>query len=544
MKNYSSKQKHCLKFLFLIFLLVSFSLWCYGVFTTTIDIIELNPFSMFLEMPATFWIGFGFLISATIVWYISPKTEWHHLLLVFFWTLFIFIGPELAEVNARGADGIDHLLGVTYIEQTRFSEYFYAPFPGFVFFSHSLSAITGIEHYILPKLVSLSFHLLRVIALGFLGFQLFNEKRVALLFTLIGTAFLWEPQQFDPCPQNLGITFFAFIFGLLFSAENLDSQKRLLLIIFFGSLVLTHVLTTFVALLLIIFFSVMLLTRRQFGYSDIKIFGLPLLFGIMFITWLMKSSDWVFTAAVETFVKFIREPWTGREFLISYSPYREFTIHLTYLFYGFLLLWMFTTVASRKFLTSLSLKRVFSLLCSIPLLGIILAYGEFSLPRLYIFASLFLAWFLTQESWLRKKFFLCFLIILPLFSFAERYSAEYIWNLPAQEYKGAEFLCKKIPLSATVYCWRIAPDPKSMANVLDIFHMYWGYEALLKEKIKPGRDFQFAPKFIRLKNEVLFYRWDEDWELIAKILYKPKSNIIYTNGEYQIYSYPSLLDPP
>ena len=530
------RQSSLMPRFYLLLSVVSLCLWCYAVLTTSIDHVPMVNLPILYLMPATYWVGFAMLILATIVWYFSAETRWYHFSLLLFWTLYIFIGPEMMEVTARGYDAIDHLVGVTYIEQGRLAEYQYAEWPGFAFLSSFVYKVTGIGYYILPKLISTSFHLLRMVFIGYLGTRLFAGKKAALLFSVLLIGFFWEPQAFDPSPQHFGILLMLPLLGLCFSAEHLDMRRRGLIIILFTALVIIHILTSFILVLVILFFSLMSLTGRHFSYSrDIRGYTLPVLFLVMFTTYIMYTADWIFAEGVAAVIKAFREPFQATQFLIPDSAFEEFVVRFVYLFYIVLLLWMLIIVARKKFWANL-LDRVFPLLCLIPVSFVIIPYGMPSLPRLYILGVPFIVWFLVKGSrHVGKVIIIAFMVILLVMSFGLRYTNEYVTYIPTGEFSGAQFACQRVPLESVVYDPAYL-DPGFIArtNRLDIPYTAGGKSS---DVLRLSSRFPFAVKSIRTTNVIHFHYGERDFVAIAEAFYKDEDNIIYSNGEFQLYAY-------
>ncbi len=530
------KQQHPLNRLFLALSAVSLLLWSYAVLTTSIDHVPMVNMPILHIMPATYWVGFAMLVLATIVWYFSPETKWYHFSLLLFWTLYIFIGPEMMEVNARGYDAIGHLLGVTYIDQGRSSEYWYIQWPGFVFFSSFLYKVTGVGFFALYTLVSLSLHLLRMVFIGYLGTRLFSGKKQALLFSVLLIGFFWEPQAFDPSAQHFGIIIMLPLLALCFSAKQLNARRRALIIALFGTLVITHILTSFIVALIIIFLSLMSLTGRRFGYSrDISGYTLAALFIVSFLAYLMYTTDWVVNEAVAAFIRAFRDPLLPARFFVPTSSYEEFVMGFVYLFYLVLLVWMVIIAARKEFWTNL-LNRVFPLLCLIPVSLVIIPYGFAALPRFYILGVPFIVWFLARESHhIGRVVVTVFMVVLLAMSFGERYQTEYVTYVPTADFAGARFITSKIPLSDTLYTpTYYNPSPMSRANVLEQPNLVSGTKPFGKY-LQPA--FPFAARSMRNENFVRFHGSEKDLSDITEAFYPYKGNIIYTNGDYQVYAY-------
>ncbi len=336
-------------------------------------------------LPPAYWVGVALLSGATIVWFLSAKTRWYHFLLLLAWTLYIFIGPELVEVTARGFDAMDHLFGVRAIELGRWAEWDYG-WPGFYFFSSFIYETTGIGFYGLAKLMAISLPLLRMVFIWYLASQLFREKRWTLLFSVLLLGSFWEGVSLDPSTQHLGLLLMLCLLALCFSTGQLGMRRRVLIVTLFAALVYTHVLSSFIMALVIVFFSLMSLTKRDFGYSrSISGYTLGTLCLVGFIAYLMYSVGWVFGDAVDVLIRALRDPFGA--FLdpsvpFAYrSQYMAFSVNLIWLYYGIMLVWMFIIAARKEFWSKLTAEKIFPLLCLIPLLPMLLAYGGASLPR-------------------------------------------------------------------------------------------------------------------------------------------------------------------
>lgn len=543
----SFERGYTLKWLFIILSTISLGLWSYVVLTTTIDRVPIANFPVLHMMPPIYWVGVALLILATIIWYFSPETKWFHFILLLPWTLYIFVGPDLVEAGIRGYDTLGHLSAVTFIEQGRFAEYWeYKSWPSFSFISSFLYQTTDVGYYTLPKLASTSLHLLRTIFICFLGTQLFPDKKRALLFSLVLTASFWS---LDVSPQHLGILLMLCLLALCFSPRQLDMRRRGLIIILFAILIMTHMLTALAMTLLLILFSLMSLTGKDLGYSrDIKGYTLATLGVVMFIAYLMYISDWVFPLAVDTLVKAIQEPFSILAqpvgMLAPYSSYQAFAWRLAYIYFGVLLVWGLFVVFRPRFWSRFNLERIFPLLCLIPIaLFTFVAYGRSSLPRFYIFALPFIGWFLVRESRTFWRVIVALLLVLLLvLSFAQYWAIEYVSYVPTEEFAGARFVCSEIPKSEDVrvyYVTQYDPAPTSMANVLTqpliVGKIGLGRGAEAWEEYREGH-IQFAVWSTRQKQQILFHYGDEGLPPTLERMYRDDHNVIYSNGDLQIYS--------
>ncbi len=535
--------------LFLIASGTSVVLWLYSVQTTTIERIEFFPVpivSMYRLMPITFWVGLGFVILATLVWYFSPKSTSLHFSLAFLWFLFLLIGPESMELYRRGGDTLGHMIGVTYYDNGLYENPFvgYSAFPGFHFLVIPLQKITGIGFFELAKLVGLAFHLIRLPAMLYLGTRLFNDRKQALFFTLLLTALFWEAYQLDPSNQNLGMTFMILILGLLFADREMNISRRVILIGLYLGLVITHPLSSIVILVLLLLFRLVGFKRRGLGFNEhIKDNTLIALFGVMFSAWLIYSSDWVLPKAMELFEKMVilmeRDTvlsTTGSVTTQTGTVTTTFFAALVYGFLALLALWGLAIVSRRQFWKQLSLRRVLPLLCLVPLIVSVLT-GFWSLNRYYFISAPFIAWFFAQEMDTRKFLAPALLVAFLPFAFTLRYYNEPLDYAPSIEYIAAQFVVDEIPSTTTVVQGiRYGPDFRALANVVE-GPSRADYFDVANATLKPGQDFRYAVFSTWNRDHTVYYSSEQVWDLASAYFFQVPSSIIYSNGDHRIHAY-------
>jgi len=535
-----SLYPHRLKLLFLITLAISFSLWCYAVFTTNIEKIDISYLPMFHELPPTFFAGFGLLIIATLIWYCSPKIEAVHFLLLLFWLMFLFVGPELIEANARGSDTFSCLAGVTYLEAGKFHEYFYNAFPGFFYLSTFLYEITGIEYHDFAKILAISLHFIRLfIIIGFVR-SLFKRHKDILFSALLFQSLLWTPLTY-PGPAPFGLILFPCLLSLFFYCGISLLQRRGLLIILFTAVVISHGLTAFIILLILIFFILMSFTKKELGYSyDVTEYKLALLFGVIFTVWFLYSSNWVLEAAIQSFKDITLRnllPTAVEHYATRLTQYRKFVLSLTYLFLCVLLAWIFAIIGRREFRVNFDWGRIFPLLCILVVSCLILtgAYSYEGLHRIYCFAVPFLVWFFARERESGNRLAVCLLVILLVLSFVLRYSSEYALLPPTTEFQGAQFVCEKMPSAYTIYYERWGPNFAWMVNTIRGPHTVTSNDLLGNAQVMES--VHFATNSTLTKNFILYSFGKEYWDRIQRLLYKQRTNLIYSNGDFQLRAY-------
>ncbi|RJQ28485.1 MAG: hypothetical protein C4589_06185 [Peptococcaceae bacterium] len=524
---------------FLLFSIAAGAIWFYVLATTAVDRVNLSYMPMVGEMPPAFWAGFALLVLATAAWYFSPRTKAVHFLLLLQWTLYLFVAPELVQVNARGKDAIDHVVtGVLYLTEGNFTEFCYSSFPGFTFFLAFIKEIAGgITLPELERLASPLLHLGRSAGLGFLFLCLFKSRKQALFAALLATSLFWVQEQLDPCPQHMGIVLFLFFFGVYMRLGMHPVTRRLLLFILYAGMVVAHPLSSFLAFLMAAFLYLLnrFVKKPVAGGEIMGRHALVLVFGVFFVAWLLYSSDWVFTDAVKSLRFFLQEPAIGFTVLKSYSAYHHHVVRLIYAFYGLVLVWLVILLWRKEFWSPVKLERLFPLLCMSVSVYPVLS-GLWNIGRAYLFAAPFLAWFLTRESFIKKRInrlAFVFLVLLLPFNYIERYSAEYIYNVPTGEFSAAGFMCRGVPPERVVLIGRTsAPSPSSLAGTL--------YQPVILDGsafLKPGRKFDFAADSSRNRNLILFYYGEDSLRSFEETIGRQKSSVIYSNGDYQLHRF-------
>jgi len=530
-------------FLFLSLLLASFFLWSCSVFTTSIESISIGYLGFFHELPIGFFAGFCLLILATIVWHLSHSPNFLYHLLIPLWVLYIFVGPEIAEVNARGGDTFFHLYGVNYVVAGDFKRFHYAPYPGYFYFSAILYQITGIRYHELAKLLNICLHL--IMTIGGLGLfhKLTGRGRESILATIIFLALLWCPGTYTH-PVYFGFILMLYFLTVLFSPNIPPLNWKTLLIFFFMSIVISHPLPSLIITGLVIFRTLISLNGREFEYHErVKEYGLALLYGVMFIAWLLYSSDWALSHAIWIIRNFIIENFfetATTHYTASESPFRAFVVYSTYAFYLFLFSWLSTILGRSPH--KLGLKKLSPILYTAVIVAVtVLTSQKEGLQRGYYFATPFIAWFLASRSPTRKKLTTCFLTFLLIFGFFLRYNREYLEVLPTTEFKGIEFICESISPSDTIlYEWATG----SLGSNHLLGYLVNKPQAplaigikILKERPPIIKQLDFAIDSTINKNALLYYHYYDGGFQLIESLYQVNDGLIYNNGYFKIYFY-------
>jgi hypothetical protein len=539
-------SQHTLTLLFLITLAVSLSLWIHAVFTTVIGLIDLGYLPIFRELPASYWVGFVLIILATIIWYCSPQTRSVHFLLVLFWTLFLFVGPELAAANIRGNEGIFFTAGTKYMEAGRFSEYMYSAHHGLFAWQLALHQVTNIAYHDLAKFTQILVYFLRPLAMLAFVSSLFTGNRERLLATLLLLALACGLAATWLAPMGIGSVFFFFFLSLLFNSKMPCLFNRILLLLFFASMMVTHALSSLISITVIIVFvlTFLVFTKRYFSYrEDLRGYVLPLLFSTGFVAWIMYSSPWGMELAISNIREFVIEtpfflPFVER---VATHPtlYKVFRVGHYLLFVAVLGIWLITIVVRKDFRSNLSLEKVFPLLVPITFLFPIFFTGVYRLDpemRFFTYAIPFLAWFIIRESRIRQRITIYFLIILLVLSFSMHYTNAWKVSIPTTEFAGAEFLSEKAPLHSTIfYNWWCPVG--YMAFNIDAPHTVSLREVKARKQELRAKDFDFIIESPLSSNAIIYENGEEEYQRVRKEIYdQTKSNIIYSNGDFTVYS--------
>lgn len=548
--------------LFKICLTVSLSAIGYSVAVTTIDGgLDFRVLPILWVMPATFWVGLGSLMLATIVWGISKETSRLHLLLFPLWLLYVFVGPELMQPNPRG---VDLHLGMTpfYLDTEEGRNQIYGTFPGFFLFFRMIEGITGIDYIPLSKFAAQYLHLMRGIAILYLGWHLLKgeggKQRPLLLFGLLTISMHWLPLEFDPAPQYLVFILYLFLLRFLLSHPLLDWREPLLMALIFSATVMIHPITPLVvSLMLVLLLTTMPAARRVVPLKSSEVRAVAFnasptfiaLFVTIYIAYFLYSADWHVAAAIKRLQEFFATPTHGLSWYTVVSPYRTFIFRMTYLFYIILLVWFLICISRKGFWASFGKSRVLYLWLVIPtfvqLIGI---YSLTGTDRVFLLGGPLVALFLTCHSWRKKAVVALLVLLLPL-SFGIRYAQEFEYNLPSTEFAGARFVSDRLPLESTVFVGlRWSPSPQSMAYSPHQLQPHQADVSYLAGGWKPGtegikRRIQYGSYGKRGETLVKFHKGEELWEIASYWMYVGRKNTVYANGSFEVYTYPPVREP-
>jgi hypothetical protein len=539
---------------FFVGALAAASLGLFSVVSTRIEQVPLGNLAFLGLMPITFWAGYVILFFLTAFGCLSRNTNRIQVIsLILLWALFLFVAPELMEVDVRNPDVREHLLGLVYLSSGRFSEFYYSPWPGYFLFVAVIQNIIGVNIQTLPKFLSILFDLVRPLMAFTLFCSVLRDRRSVLLACLTFLGLLCMPGT-HPTTYTYAIIESMPLFAIVFDKRIRSSGKPILVIVLVGSIVVTHPLISLVTTLSIVLLCI---TSRFLG-SKIQSISLPerrqwnyiaLVAGISWFSWMCFSSSWVFGAGWQTFLSFV----TSFKWDVAMSPIsshltteRHFVVNFTLVFFGVLSSWFLATLASRRFWRKPRAEKLFPLLFLIPISVAFItgAYTEEVFQRSYLLATPFIAWFLIRGSKDNRKMVMPFLLLVLALSFPLRYASEAVSVQASTSFAGARFVVQRNSwgLGSTYYTsW--LPHLSGMTATLPDNIFIYTFLDLGPEQPRPelqGEGYRFAvtidSQFSR--NQVLFYYGRDIFEYYARRfdLFGEQCDKVYSNGDFTVYA--------
>jgi hypothetical protein len=494
-------------------------------------------------LPWSFWIGALLALVATAVWLSGRVTMQVHFLLVFVWTLFLFWAPELLETNGRVNDTYDWLIGLSYLKSGRLSVkegFGYAIFPGYFFLAQSLSEICDLGYYQLAgHIMALSLHAIRSFAIVVFMRSVFHSQTAVLAASLLMTILLWMPGT-HAASHGMGFALLLFSYALVFRRLQ-TNQDRLVLLILFAGLIITHAPTTFLLVLLLSLTAFL----ESFPWGRIWIRASrgramkPALLWALWLPWLIYPAYYVFRDTVLNAPHLLSRPLERA--LVPYTqhltPLRTFNIAFSLSYIGLVGLWILACLRFRS--RGRNLRQVLYPLhgilptFSIPLIS---AVSIASFERIYAYSTPFLAWFLTRNTQ-RKRLLpvLCFGFFLFLIG---RYANEAVVTFPTSEIHGATFVTRTIPPPSVVLYVGLKPQASSLSNsILQTPNIYEGDRvrsvAAAFEVLSKADFAVFSPS---VRNLFLYYWSDDDWTQFTSHAFVRLDSMVYDSGSFRVYA--------
>ncbi|MGB6837045.1 MAG: hypothetical protein WBF66_04995 [Dehalococcoidia bacterium] len=517
----------------------------WSTLSTRIDNVDVGVLSMARLLPPTYWAGFALLLASTIIWYFGGETKAFHFLLVALWMGYVFLGPELMEAHPRAISSYGQAWGIGYVLEGREREFLYFPWLGFHFAFAAVSELTDIGYLAMIRVGSLVMYL--TLALGAICFfgRVLPDKRSILLATLVTLA-MFAVLGVGFTPHQMAFVLMLFAFSFLASLDAFPVVNRLLLIGIFCAILITHGLSA----LLVVYVAAMAALARwrpsAFGRWSPSTASLSLLFAILFVGWLLYSSDFWFADAVRAFRDTVlREPSAFTSPFGHASPAgagRAEVALLNLAFLAVLLVWLLSVVARRGFWTGLRRDRLFPLLVVSGLPVLIMGTGSFTYEgfmRVFLYAIPFLAWFLARES-VASRSAAAFLVLLLGLGFFVLYAREFEELPTSQQFAGANFLVDAAGPNASVIQGDCLP-PGAIANTIDAPEMSCAYpnpsEPQL-EQVPDASEFTFGVlSDIGERTASFSFAFGKPWwESLRDSVQGESFAKIYSNGGYDVFA--------
>lgn len=523
----------------------------WSTLSTRIDNVDEGVLSMSRLLPPTYWAGFALLLASTIIWYFGGETKAFHFLLVALWMGYVFLGPELMEAHPRGVSVYGQAWGVEYVLEGRERDFIYFPWLGFHYTFAMLVELTDIGYLAMMRVGSLVLYLGLVVGLiAFFGRVLPDKK--SILLAILAMLAMLELYGIGFTPHQMAFALMLFGFSFLASLDAFPVLNRLVLIGIFCAILITHGLSA----LLVVYVAAMAALARwkpsAVGRWSPSTASLSLLFAILFVGWLLYSSDFWFPKAVRAFRDTVLlEPSAFTSPFSHASPAgagRAEVALLNFAFLAVLLVWLVSVVARRGFWNGLSRDRLFPLLAVSGLPVLIMGTGSFTYEgfmRVFFYSSPFVAWFLARESVARRSA-AAFLVLLLGLGFVILYAREFEELPTSQQFAGANFLVDAAGPNASVIQGDCLPLG-AITNTIDAPEMSCAYpnpsEPQL-EQVPDAREFTFAvlSEFGERSVSFSFAFGKPWWESLRNSVQDEGLAKVYSNGRYDVFARQALLE--
>jgi len=546
-----TRERARLDTLFLTVVFVSGCLLVWSTLSTSIDRVDLGVLSMARLLPPTYWVGFALLLASTIIWYFGGETKTFHFLLVALWMGYVFVGPELMEAHPRAVASYGQAWGVEYVLEGREREFLYFPWLGFHHTFAMLVELTDIGYLAMMRVGSVVLYLsLAVGLIAFFGRVLPDKK--SILLAILAILAMLELYGIGFTPHQMAFVLMLFGFSFLASLDASPVLNRLVLIGIFCAILITHGLSA----LLVVYVAAMAALARwkpsAVGRWSPSTASLSLLFAILFVGWILYSSDfWFSRAAIAFRDTVLLEPSAFTSPFSHASPAgagRAEVALLNLAFLAVLLVWLVSVVARRGFWNGLRRDRLFPLLAVSGLPVLIMGTGSFTYEgfmRVFLFGSLFVAWFLARESVARRSAG-AFLVLLLGLGFVILYAREFEELPTSQQFAGANFLVDASVPNASV----IQGDclhPGAITNTIDAPETSCAYPNPAKpqtQQVPDVSEFTFGVLSDMGERTVSFsFAFGKPWwESLRNSVQREGFAKIYSNGGYDVFARQSPQD--
>jgi len=350
------------------------------------------------------------------------------------------------------------------------------------------------------------------------------------MFTLTGVTF---------SPSLLGLTLLLFLLYALARAPNAAIADRLIIIILYSAVVITHGLSSIIGAYLILLSS--LAKPSDARRPDTVKLGLGMAAVTVFFSWLMHSSDFLFRLIVSAFQENVirtRFAFSSAAYHVSLArPGREEITQLTLVFLLVLCMWIVLSIVACRLRRGLSGEVSLPLVTVAGMPLIILGTGSFTyegLVRVYFYAVPFLAWFLGHECTSRKTS-LAFLLMLLGLGFVLLYAREFEELPSATQIAGSSFIARGANPSVTILQGECIPIG-AVAGIVDGFSTTClASQSNLRRPLPDFNDFSLTVLSKPGQSVVSFLLGEERWRNLSRAVSSAGLPRLYSNGEYDVY---------
>jgi hypothetical protein len=525
-----------------LLLIIVGSLWFSILVARPVERLDLSALAFLVAVPIPYFVGLALLLAVTAIWLLrsQPTYGWVLPLLL---TLYLFIGPELLEVNGRVNDTYDWLLGITYIESGRFSlaqGFGYAVYPGYFFFVHALSKVTGIGYYALAPASATVLHLARAVSIFAFGTSVLHKPRLVTLFALLLTAMLWMPGT-HPSPHGLG--FVISLILLAFAARHRDPSPAdyTVLTLLFVVSALTHPVSAGVVLGYLWLMSILSpLARGTMRFDVPRLpWGVLAAASSIFLGWLLYVATYVLEAALTSLPRLLHSPaaFPLSLFTQHLTSYRAINVYFS-LFYSLAVAsWVVLVIVRRRLWLQApwSLIPLFGLLP--PLITLLISFNAYdSFQRIYEYGVPFVVWFVVYYSRDRVRSLVTPLLLASMLFFVGRYSTEAVAIFPSSEIPGASFVMTRINMSDRILSVGFRPRLAALANVPDLSRQTI-FEDTSNLVVINGEseEWNFMTTSITTANYFRYWLGDRAWQEFQSRVARLESGLVYSNGNFRIF---------
>lgn len=465
------------KKLYLILGNLSLILLFYSIWETKPVIVNLNSYlGLTSHLPINYWIGLFLIILCSIFIYFDNelKEDTIYIFILIIFGLFLFGVAIFVEENARWWDSyypiseVKNILSLGYIEiSPKYPSSSYYNWPGYHLITAFLISFSNFQLISIIKYMPL-FNILTIIFLTYtIGKKLEFSLNQCFLLSYLLLSSLWVTTLYYYGPQAMAYILSLVIFLFLVQFKN-TAKEKVIIVLTFLSIVITHALTTIVAVL-----SPMIISSFYKKQSKIRLF-----FIVFFIGWYIYLLPAILEVGIKSFIyQIINMDFYFLKNTPTFIPITPIKTIINNFRLSYLIIFLIYTVAVFiEYLAGYVKKEnlVNIKICALWLIGISLFalynYDSTAFVRYYIFGLVPLICIIIL-SFSNKYFFIPLIILLAVLHIPAHYGDESFVMTRTSELKGSEFF-SSINVSSTYTCYHWSTQ-----------HVFFYKPALLFESI-------------------------------------------------------------